>query len=163
MSGTPAVDTNKYLAVNELEQKGAWIRWFKFANAAFAVFALISGTLSAVYWILHAFLSLFLMGSAIAGLWEAIVFGLQAKAIQNADFDLQKKVSYFFYINLIALPAWATFGPILDASLPSPVAGVCSLIFCAIMLYCSHQVKNVFEGKGTFALKKDEITKPFNA
>jgi len=156
------VDTAKYTAVNELESKAHWVRTYKFACAIFALCGLVTGGIAFAKYIASVFTSPFWLGSTICGIWEVIVFGLQAKAIQNADFDLQKKVVYFFYLNLFVLPAWVGIGPLITVSLPEIIGGVAAFVFCAINLYLSHQVSNVFEGKGTFALKKEEFTKAYN-
>jgi len=145
----------KYLAINELEAKGSWIRYFKFVCAAWALICVGYGVTYA--WLyLHALTHLYFLGSSVLGFAQAIVYGLQAKAIQNVEYDLQKNLVRFFYFNTIAAPAWVTVGPILEASLPAIISGIGTFVVCGILLIFSFQVKRVFENKKAFVLTADD-------
>jgi len=145
----------KYLAVNELEAKGTWIRYFKFVCAIWAVLCVAGGVYYALAY-LGSLLNFYLLGNGILSLAQAIVYGLQAKAIQNVEYDLQKNLVRFFYFNTIAAPAWVLAGPLLSASAPQIMAGLGTFVFCGLMLIFSFQVKRVFENKKAFVLTADD-------
>ncbi len=150
-------DTSKYTAINELEAKAKWVRWYKFACFIFAVLELISSVIAILKVVEFNKEVVFWAGTAAVGVWSALIFGLQAKAIQNAEFDLQKKVTYFFYLNVLVLPLWSALGPITMGDLPNIIYGVGSFIVCLILLYLSVQIKNVFEGKKAFTFSKEDL------
>ncbi len=149
------VDTAKYLAVNELEAKGAWIRYFKFVCAIWGAFCIVAGVYYAIEYITSP-LTFVLLGNAVLSVLQAIVYGLQAKAIQNVDFDLQKNLVRFFYFNTIAAPCWVTLGPLISLGMPQIFAGLGTFVFCGVMLIFSFQVKRVFENKKAFVLTAED-------
>jgi len=149
------VDTAKYLAVNELEAKGKWIRYFKFVCGIWSAFCLVSAGYWAISY-LGSLLNFYYLGTAVLSVLQAIVYALQFKAIQNVEYDTQKNLVRFFYFNTIAAPVWVALGPLLYVSMPQIFAGIGTFVFCGVMLIFSFQVKRVFENKKAFVLTAED-------
>ena len=145
----------KYMTTNELEAKGAWIRYFKFVCIVWGLVCLGGGVWSGLKY-LGDLITFYNLGNAILGVTQAIIYGLQAKAIQNVEYDLQKNLVRFFYFNTIAAPCWVLLGPLLDITTPNLMGGIGAFVVCAVFLLFSFQVKRVFENKNAFVLTAED-------